>query len=274
MSELRDRVALITGGASGIGRSIAHALRNEGSRVVLADIDEKGLDTVSRELGDAPRYLLDVADPDAVQAFSQRVEAEVGPVDILVNCAGVAHLAEAQDTSLRDWEKILSVNLWGAIHTINAFLPRMYSQGKGHIVNIASTAGIYPVPQCIAYATSKYGMVGLSETLALEGRALGLRVTIVCPNFTKTPMISGRSPIEEKFPWMGRYLEKLYRNPDQVAAGVVKAIKKDRLFYIDSLPAKLMYFFHKLGRGAFVKFNSKAYRKFVHLFMPRINLEE
>ncbi len=274
MSELKNQVVVITGGASGIGRSIAYALYREGSRVVLADLNEKGMSSFSKELGGIPCYCLDVTDSHSVQLFAERVEEEVGPVDILVNCAGVAHLAEAIETSLQNWEKILSVNLWGIIHTIDAFLPRMYRRKKGHIVNIASTAGVYPVPRCIAYAASKHGIVGLSETLALEGKAYGLRVTIICPNFTKTPMISGKSPLEERFPWIGRLLEKIYRDPDELADRVVMAIKKDQLLYIDSLPAKIMHLFHLMARDTFIRFNSSAYRRFVHLLMPRINLEE
>jgi len=112
--------------------------------------------------------------------------------------------------------------------------------------------------------------VGLSETLALEGRDYGLRVTVICPNYTRTPMISGKSPIEERFPWMSKYLNRMYRDPDVLASRVVEAIKKDRLFYIDSLSARFMYGFHLISRSAFVKFNAVAYRKLVHLFMPQI----
>ncbi len=144
MKDLAGKVVLITGAASGIGQELGRAFAAEGSRVVAVDINEEGCRATAAGLTGACAYRLDVTDAAAALALAKTVEAEVGPVDVLVNCAGIAFLSEVVDTSLEEWRRIIDINLMGPVHLIRAFLPRMYERGSGHVVNIASGAGLFP----------------------------------------------------------------------------------------------------------------------------------
>lgn len=144
MKELNGKTVLITGAASGIGRQLAHAFAAEGSRVVAVDINEEGCRATAAELTGACSYALDVTDAAAAVELAKTVEREVGPLDILVNCAGIVFLSEIADTSLEEWHRIIDINLMGPIHLISAFLPGMYERRSGHVVNISSGAGLFP----------------------------------------------------------------------------------------------------------------------------------
>jgi len=189
--DFRDKVVVVTGAASGIGREIALAFAGRGARLALADISEEGLRKVRDELEDLGNQVyaqeVDVSIAVDVGDFCDNVYREMGRVDILCNNAGVALGGELQDISLEDWEWIVGVNLWGVIHGCHYFYPRMIAQGGGgQIVNVASGLGLVPAPGSIPYVTTKHGVVGLSETLRAEAALHGIGVTAVCPGFILT----------------------------------------------------------------------------------------
>jgi len=183
LSQLTGRVAVVTGGAAGIGKGIAQRLVAEGMRVVIADIEQAALEESAAEIG-AVGILTDVSSYESVQALAQEIKRRFGGVHLLCNNAGVASTAGIADMTLSDWTWLLGVNLWGVIHGIKAFLPLLRANPDGgHLVNTASVAGFHVTPGIGGYSVSKFAVMALSETLALELQAEGspVGVTILCP---------------------------------------------------------------------------------------------
>ncbi len=193
MDAFRDRVAIVTGGASGIGAAVAAEMARRGAVLVLADRDAKRARDTAEQIvaagGRATAVALDVTDAAAVRDTIERVHAQHGRLDYLYNNAGIAIGGEARDHTLEDWRRTLDVNLGGVVHGVHAAFALMVKQGHGHIVNTASLAGIFPAANEIAYTTSKYAVVGMTRVLRAEGAALGVRATVVCPGFVDTPIL-------------------------------------------------------------------------------------
>ena len=191
MRDLRGKKVLVTGAASGIGRELALALAAERAVVLLADIDKVGLTETSRllerESAEQRSYIVDVSDREQVADMATNIEDELSGIDVLINNAGVFVWADIADTTLEDWDWMMGVNLWGPIHTINAFLPGMLRRGSGHIVNVASLGGLVTMPTVGAYSTTKFGLVGLTETLQHELKPHNIAVTLVCPGISAPP---------------------------------------------------------------------------------------
>lgn len=193
MKNLDGKVAVVTGGASGIGRAVATRFAEAGMRVVLADIQEDALDRTASELAAAGHQVIgvrtDVSVGESVEALAATVMAEFGAVHVLHNNAGVGVGGYLWTHTQRDWEWVLGVNLWGVIHCVRVFVPLMISQGEpAHIVNTASMAGLISVPGLGAYNVSKHGVVTLSETLERDLRIAGapIGVSVLCPGLVMT----------------------------------------------------------------------------------------
>jgi NAD(P)-dependent dehydrogenase (short-subunit alcohol dehydrogenase family) len=258
VKELRGRVAVVTGAASGIGRALAQALAREGARIVAADIDAAGLaETIEGREAIAVRT--DVTDLAQVQALADRAFAAFGRVHVLCNNAGVAVWGGLEAATHRDWQWVLGVNLWGVIHGIEAFVPRMIAQrDEGHIVNTASMAGLVASQGLGVYNTSKYAVVGLSETLAKDLRPYGIGVSVLCPLGVATrireserarppELRNERATAVEPVTLMGRTLA-----PEDVAALVVRGIRRNDLYVIpheEGLPA-IRKRFERIERAA------------------------
>ena len=183
LQKLAGKTAVVTGGASGIGRGIAKRLIAQGMRVVIADIEPAALEATASEIG-AVGVRADVSSFESVQALADEVGRRFGAVHVICNNAGVGSTAKIADMTLADWQWILGVNLMGVIHGVKAFLPRLLANPDGgHIVNTASMAGLSPLATLGGYSVSKYGVVALSETLALELEADGAKVgvSVLCP---------------------------------------------------------------------------------------------
>jgi len=182
--------ALVTGAASGIGRATALELARRGARLELVDIDRDGVAATAdavRALGrDAEPHAVNLAKPAEIDDLAARVLRDRGPVDLLVNNAGVAVVAPFIRTTEADWEWLLSVNLWGPLRLTRALLPPMMERRQGHIVMVASLAGLVGAPGLVAYGTTKFALVGLTESLRLEIADAGVGVTLVCPGFVRT----------------------------------------------------------------------------------------
>ena len=233
----------MTGGASGIGRALALALSREGARVVLGDVDQAGMaevvDAIRAQRGEAIAVPTDVSDLGQVQALADRAFATFGRVHVLCNNAGVAVWGGLERATHRDWQWVLAINLWGVIHGVEAFLPRMIAQKEGgHVLNTASMAGLIASQGLGVYNTSKYAVVGLSETLAKDLRPFGIGVSVLCPMGVDTRInVSERNrpptlrnedaPVEAPVVLMGRTLP-----PEAVAEMALAAIRDDRLYVI------------------------------------------
>jgi NAD(P)-dependent dehydrogenase (short-subunit alcohol dehydrogenase family) len=193
MEKLRGRVAVVTGAGGGIGAALARACGGQGMRVIAADVDEEGAAETAEAIrsggGEALFARVDVRQRAELDALAERSFEAFGACHLLVNNAGVMVNRPVAEMEQKDWEWLLSVNLWGVIHGIGAFLPRMRAQGgEGHIVNTASMAGLlaFGGMGLGAYTTSKFAVVGLSEFLAGELEGSGIGVSVVCPGAVRT----------------------------------------------------------------------------------------
>ena len=188
MTKIEKSRVLITGAASGLGRRMARGVAERGGHPILWDLDGNGLETLQREIG-GDSFVCDVSDREAVY----RLAKEVGPVDILINNAGVVSGERFLDIPDGKIERSLAVNTLALFWTTKAFLPSMIERGRGHLVTIASAAGLIGVSKLTDYAASKFAAVGLDESLRVEldKAATGVRTTLVCPYFTDTGMFEG-----------------------------------------------------------------------------------
>ena len=185
MQSLEGRHALVTGGATGIGLAITKSLRSAGARVTIASRNIERVKAVAAELDGVTGVQLDVTDAADISAVFE----QAGPVDILVNNAGIALAAPFEKTSLEQWSKIMAVNLTGVFLCTQAVLASMRERNEGRIINIASTAGLKGAPYISAYAASKHGLIGMTQSLALEFATTGITANCVCPGFTDTQMV-------------------------------------------------------------------------------------
>jgi NAD(P)-dependent dehydrogenase (short-subunit alcohol dehydrogenase family) len=187
-------VALITGGASGIGAALARQLVSRGTVVVLADRQEELAQEVAATVrstgGQAEVALLDVRDAAAFEQLVADIFARHGRLDYLFNNAGTGVAGEAVENTLDDWRYIVEVNLMGVVHGVHAAYRRMVEQGFGHIVNTASMAGLMPTPGSVSYGATKHGVVGLSRSLRTEAQCYGVRVSVLCPGVIRTPILA------------------------------------------------------------------------------------
>ena len=206
MKHFRDRTAVITGAAGGIGLELARRAAAEGMNLVLADIDDARLDAAATTLGlPAERLLLqktDVSREDEIAALAAAAFARFGGVHLLCNNAGVGLTRVTWEHTTADWEWVLGVNLWSVIHGIHYFLPKMLAQGgEAHIVNTASAAGLLSTPGMAAYNVSKHGVVTLSETLYGELAAAKARVgvSVLCPTWVPTGIHQSARNRQQRF---------------------------------------------------------------------------
>lgn len=194
LTNLTNKVAVVTGAGSGIGRATALALAERGARIAACDIDRARIEALASELGSNALLArtFDVSDRAQFGAFADAVHAEVPAVDVVVNNAGVAVGGMFLDTTLDDWDWILGVNLRGVVHGCHFFAPKMVERGSGgHIVNISSILGIFPAPQVTAYVASKFAVLGFSQSLRVELEPHRIGVTAICPGMINTAIIDG-----------------------------------------------------------------------------------
>ena len=241
LPELRGKVAVVTGGASGIGQGIAAQLVAEGMRVIIADIERDALDAAAAELG-VDGVQTDVSDIASVENLACTAVEKYGTVHVVCINAGIGPLAPVKDLTLDDWRRMLGVNLWGVIHGVHTFLPILSANPDGgHIVNTASMAGLVAHARLGAYSTAKYGVVALTEALAEELAADGSRVgvSVLCPGTVHTNIgtSSRNRPAElgdAGFKDVDIELEDNPRYrwiyPEQAGQVVVRAIKRGDLY--------------------------------------------
>ena len=189
------RVALVTGGASGIGKALCEGLAARGDIVVVTDVNGDGAEQVAHAIraagGRATAERLDVTSAEAVAACVQKTHAAHGRLDLLFNNAGICVMGEAQHHTPADWERLLDVNVRGVLHGIRAAYPLMIAQGFGHLVNISSVSALVPSPLLAGYSMTKHAVLGLSIGLRPEAARYGVRVSAVCPGFIRTGMPQG-----------------------------------------------------------------------------------
>ena len=198
---LLDKVAVITGATSGIGKEIAGAYRREGAKVVIADLDQAGADAAAAELGSnaAIGVAMDVASEVAVEAGIAKAVSFFGHIDVLVSNAGIQIVAPIEDFDFAKWKQMLAIHLDGAFLTTQAALKQMYKQGTGGSIIYMGSVHSKEASQLKApYVTAKHGLIGLAKVVAKEGARHGVRANVICPGFVRTPLVDKQIPEQAK----------------------------------------------------------------------------
>jgi NAD(P)-dependent dehydrogenase (short-subunit alcohol dehydrogenase family) len=253
MQELEGKVAVVTGGASGIGLAIARAFTDEGMKVLLADIEAPALEAAASSFPagvEVATVVADVSVAEQVEAIRDRALEAFGGVHVICNNAGVGGGGPMTEIDLDNWGWILGVNLWGVVHGVRTFLPLLTAQGEGHIVNTASVAGLFSAPYMGPYNVSKYGVVALSETLSVELQMTSspIGVSVVCPSWVKTNIATsarnrpGGGLDEEQASALQGVIQHFLDtgiDADEVATRVVQAVKEQQFWVLthDDTPA-------------------------------------
>ena len=241
MKDFQNKVAVITGAGSGIGRALARDLAAAGARLALSDVNQVGLQETADSLGLGSDRLIteafDVADRDAFYAFAERVTGHFGAAHMVFNNAGVALGATVEDMSYEDFEWLMGINFWGVVHGTKAFLPHLKAAGDGHIVNVSSVFGLIGVPTQSAYNASKFAVRGFTEALRQELEMEGGRVscTSVHPGGIKTNiarnarMGAGVEKITGDVDKARRDFEKMFRTtPEEASQTILKGVKGNK----------------------------------------------
>jgi len=259
MKDFNGKLVLITGAGSGIGRETALAFSRAGATLVVTDLREEGVVETRRMIeaagGRASHYLADVTDADAMKNLATQVEKEHGVVDVLVNNAGIGAAGGFLDTTLATWRKVLDINVMGVVHGCHAFLPAMVARGKGgHVVNLASLAAYVAAGDMPVYCTSKFAVLGFSESLRADMRKHDIGVTAICPGVIHTNIISatimeggmGKEGVRDK---VESFYAKRNYTPAQVAAAIVDAVRRNQGVRPVSPESWAMYYLKRLSPG-------------------------
>jgi NAD(P)-dependent dehydrogenase (short-subunit alcohol dehydrogenase family) len=253
----RGTVAIVTGGASGIGRALGEALARDGAEVVLADLQADLAEEVAATFraggGRATAAALDVADFSATERLVGQTVGLHGRLDYLFNNAGVGVLGEVRYYDITDWDRVLDVNLGGVVNGVQAAYPVMVRQGYGHIVNTASAAGLFPAPATVSYCAAKHAVVGLSTALRVEAATAGVRVSVLCPGVVRTPILEGggkfgkmlQVPAPEVMEAHWRRLRPMAA--DRFAAAALRAVARNQAIIVIPSRWKLAWWLNRLS---------------------------
>ena len=241
MSSLAGKVAIITGGASGIGRALCEALAKQNAIVVGIDI--KPLTATPWETVQA-----DVADFQQLNAAVQQVFTRHGRVDFMFNNAGIAVVGELRDSSPENWRNVIDVNLMGVIYGSLAAYKLMARQGSGHIVNVSSVTGLMPTPILTPYGTTKWGIIGFSLSLRPEAATLGINVSVACPSLVRTNISDGGVYLKvNKEDYLARLPQRWMLDPPDAARAILRGTQKNRALIVFPWHGKLLSWLYRLS---------------------------
>ncbi|HUA52843.1 MAG TPA: 3-hydroxybutyrate dehydrogenase [Candidatus Sulfotelmatobacter sp.] len=200
---LKDKVAVVTGAASGIGKEIAHAFAREGAKIAIADLNQKGADAAAAELAGTDRraigVAMDVTNEAQVVAGMAKIVDTFGRIDVLVSNAGIQTVEPLDEFEFAKWKQLLAIHLDGAFLTTRAALKQMYKQGNGgSIIYMGSVHSKEASPLKAPYVTAKHGLIGLAKVVAKEGAKHGVRANVICPGFVRTPLVEKQIPEQAK----------------------------------------------------------------------------
>ncbi len=266
--------AIVTGGASGIGRGLAEELAKRRCEVVLADRQIELAEEVASKIcasdGKARALNVDVTDFTAVEQLVQETVERRGRLDYIFNNAGIGIGGNVNHYDIDDWNQTMDVNLRGVINGVQAAHKVMIAQGFGHIVNTASVAGLMPSPGNVAYATTKYAVVGLSNSLRAEVAALGIRVSVLCPGFVRTPILEGGGKYGKMLinlsPEQHRQLLEMIEkfkpiSPNIFAKKALNSVAKNKATIIVPAWWKLFWWMNRLFPSAGIHLVGKSFKK-------------
>jgi len=272
MTAVQHQVAIVTGGASGIGQALCHALATRGALVIVADINPEGAQDVAaairRRGGQAAAHTVDVADAHSVKQLVQHTVATHKRLDYLFNNAGIAVTADARDFGLEHWHQVIAVNLLGVIYGIQAAYPFMVQQGHGHIVNIASLAGLLPYPTNLPYATTKHAVVGLSLSLRAEAADLGVKVSVVCPGWVQSGIYAASPILNVRREQVQPALPFKLMETDTAARQILVGVARNQPVIIFPLYARMLWWVYRMRATWLNALGFKLIRELRRLRMP------
>jgi len=283
MEIFQNKKCFITGAASGIGRATAVAAGQRGARLFLTDINgdllQETEDLVKAAGGQvAFSRALDIADYSAVAEMAGTIHEAHGTMDIIMNIAGIAVLGEIDRLAHRHWAQAINVDLWGPVHTIICFLSEMVRAGRGgHLVNVASAAGLVGFPWHAPYSAAKFGLVGISEVLRYDLIKHGIHVTLVCPGAVETPLkqtveIVGMDRTRPEVRKLEAMFSKRAVSPERVAEQILKAVRRNDFLVFTSRDIRLLYWLKRKHHWAY-DFLMKQAQKLFTTRLPGQNRE-
>lgn len=266
MSIFREKVCLVTGGGSGIGREICRQLADQGACVTVADLNEEAARKVAQEISDhggtATASYVDVTDPKSVEALIDASLAQHGRLDYMFNNAGITVVGEFRDLPLEELKKVLDVNLTGILHGSHYAYQVMAEQGSGHIVNTASGFGLVPGPTNLPYTMAKFGVVGLSETMRCEGLDLGIKVSTICPGYIRTSMIDNMRTFNADAQDVISQIPAKMIDPQQAVRLILRGVEKNRAIIAFPSYVGVLTFLYRCFPKLFLRYSLTTIRKF------------
>lgn len=256
MTKLGNRPnAVITGGGSGLGRAFALAIARRGGHVMIADLNAEraaeAAELVAQAGGVASVQRCDVGDPEDVRALAEASVKALGRIDLLVNNAGIAVAGQIGDATLEDWERALRVNLWGVIYGCHAFVPTFRAQRSGHVLNVASAAGIATLPEMGPYNVGKAGVIALSETLEAELAAYDVGVSVLCPTFFPTNLMESFRGSDKDRAKAEAFFKRARATAESVADYALHGVEKGEFLLLPQTDAKLVWRGKRLAPSAY-----------------------
>ena len=258
MKDFKNKNCFITGAASGIGRSFALKLAKEGMKLFITDIDTEGLEQVKKEIEQTGAIVhsakCDVSRFSDIENTAKVFYSKLGDIDLLINNAGIGRNVNLANLNLENWKQVLDVNLWSVIYSLKVFLPRMLERKSGHIVNVASGAGLFGSSEPLSYITTKFAVVGISEGLFSRLKPLGINVSVITPALIRTNIFHsglknieynpkllkdfGKEKLDEVYNSLMDKLMKAAMSPDVAVRKYIRQIKKNQLYIFDSQGTK------------------------------------
>jgi NAD(P)-dependent dehydrogenase (short-subunit alcohol dehydrogenase family) len=254
-ASLSGKRVVITGAASGIGRATAAACAREGALLYVTDQNAAGLKELAADLGDRVRVAQagDITGDGDVARFAAAVHADGGPVDVVMNVAGVALWGTVDKLSVAQWQRTLDVNLMGPIRVIDAFVgPMITARRGGHLVNVSSAAGLVGLPWHAPYSASKFGLRGVSEVLRFDLRPYGIGVSVVCPGGVRTPIttamrVAGYDTASPEFAKARHRFERRAVTAEQAAEAILRGVRRNRYLVYTSRDIQLLYLLERVA---------------------------
>jgi NAD(P)-dependent dehydrogenase (short-subunit alcohol dehydrogenase family) len=259
----QNRVVLLSGAASGIGEALAHELSASGARLYVCDLNAGRLEEATNRWPQAPagRRALDVGQTDDLRRWIRETGEAEGRIDYLFSNAGIGMAGEFRYMHAADWDRVCRVNLDAVVHGCHEAFRFMAEHGGGHLVNTASLLGITPSPLASLYAATKHAVIGLSDTLAIEGRHLNIRVTAVCPGYVRTAIFDDAVVRKTTSKDMLQYLPWTMATPQDTARAVLRAALRGQRRVLYPFHARLSYWAWRWLPGLYVRYNAHQLQK-------------
>lgn len=266
MAYFQDKIAIVTGGASGIGQMLCEELAARGAFVIVADLNLDGAQRVASKIvesgGRASAQSLDVSNADSVRELIDRIAGEHGRLDLMFNNAGIGVGGELRDLTPEHWRRIVEINLFGVISGTSAAYSVMVKQGFGHIVNTASLAGLIGTPTMTPYATTKHAVVGLSTSLRTEAERLGVRVSVVCPGFIQTGIYDAGTFVKStKEAFLSQIPFKLI-DARTAARKILRGVERNRALIVFPFYARFLWWLARINPKLLAPLSRKTVNDF------------